>query len=137
MQTENTPFSIVESRRLECQFGPHYYKERPQKSTRVKLQGSHKIGCHAHMHVKMCSLYVQYKITEREEDECTEASAVQNPGTVVTKVVYFVSLPTEEAHTGHPTGEGMGGFSQRMNEQVAAKIAELWQKASCTDKNQV
>ena len=27
----NTPFSIVENKRLDCQFGHHYYKEKPQK----------------------------------------------------------------------------------------------------------
>ena len=27
----DTPFSIVENKRLDCQFGHHYYKEKPQK----------------------------------------------------------------------------------------------------------
>ena len=44
---------------------------------------------------------------------------------VATRIVYFVSLPTEDAHSGHPTGNGVAGFSQRVNEKVAAKIAEL------------
>ena len=60
----------------------------------------------------------------------------KNPEAVVTKVVYFVSLPTEEAHIGHPTGAGVGGFSQRMNEQVADKIAEIVAEG-ITDKNKV
>ena len=30
----------------------------------------------------------------------------------------------EEAHTGHPTGGGVVGFSQRVNSQVAARIGE-------------
>ena len=50
--------------------------------------------------------------------------------------MYFVSLPTEEAHTNHPTGKGVGGYSQRMNQQVAAKIAELVADG-ITDKQQV
>ncbi len=61
MQLDNTPFTIVETRRLECQFGPHYYKEKPQKSTRLKLQGSRKIGCHAHIVVKKCTVYPEYR----------------------------------------------------------------------------
>ena len=32
MHLDNTPFSILETKRLECQFGPHYYKEKPQKA---------------------------------------------------------------------------------------------------------
>ena len=52
MEIDNTPFSITEYRRLECQLGPHYYKENPQKSTRLRLQGSRKMGCHAHILIK-------------------------------------------------------------------------------------
>ena len=44
---------------------------------------------------------------------------------VTSRTVYFVSLPTEDAHTGHLTGDGASGFSQRVNEKVAAKISEL------------
>ena len=32
---------------------------------------------------------------------------------------------TEDAYHGHPTGEGVAGFSQRMNEKVATKISEI------------
>lgn len=44
---------------------------------------------------------------------------------IKTHAKYFVSLPTEEAHSGHPTGGSIAGLSQRVNEKVAAKIAEL------------
>ena len=148
MLIANTPFSIIESRRLECQFGPHYYKERPQKSTRLKLQGSRKMGCHAHILIKKCRLYPEYKITDEEMKRLTlrtlrdkKMNALKlllskNPEAVITKVMYFVSLPTEEAHNGHPVGAGVGGFSQRMNGQVAAKIAEIVAEG-ITDKSQV
>ena len=58
------------------------------------------------------------KMSELKADLSTEKC-------VATRIVYFVSLPTEDAHTGHPTGNGVAGFSQKMNEKVAAKIAEL------------
>ena len=48
-----------------------------------------------------------------------DASSVQ------TTTANFVTLPTEDAHHGHPTGEGVAGFSQRMNEKVATKISEI------------
>ena len=60
----------------------------------------------------------------------------RNPTAVTTKVMYYVSLPTEEAHTGHPTGRGVAGFSQRVNPQVATRIAEIVADG-ITDKTQV
>ena len=71
MQINNIPFNITESKKLECQFGPHYCKEMPQKSTRVRLQGSLKIGCHAHIVIKQCTLYPQYKIYDEELKQFT------------------------------------------------------------------
>ncbi len=41
------------------------------------------------------------------------------------KALYYISLPTVESHQGHPTGEGVAGFTQRINEKVAQKIAEI------------
>lgn len=35
-----------------------------------------------------------------------------------------MSLPTEEAHHGHPTGE-QAGFAQRVHPGIIAKIKEL------------
>ena len=37
---------------------------------------------------------------------------------------YFVSLPTEEAHSGHPTGD-FSGFSQRIHSLLIEQIIEL------------
>ena len=31
----------------------------------------------------------------------------------------------EEAHHGHPTGKGVAGFAQRMNDKVAAKLVQI------------
>ena len=56
---------------------------------------------------------------ELKEQLERDASSVQ------TTTAYFVTLPTEDAHHGHPTGEGVAGFSQRMNEKVATKISEI------------
>ena len=62
MKRNDTPFSIVESRMLECQFGPQYYKETHSKSSRVKVQGTCKVGCHAHIVIKNCVFYPSYKV---------------------------------------------------------------------------
>ena len=39
------------------------------------------------------------------------------PERVETVTMYYVSLPMEEAHHGHPTGKGLAGFAQRMNDR--------------------
>ena len=49
-------------------------------------------------------------------------AALSTQKCVATRVV---SLPMEDAHIGHHMGNGVAGFSQRMNEKVVAKIAEL------------
>ena len=122
---------------MDCQFGQRYYKDKPQKSTRVKLQGSREIGCHAHIQLKKCVVYPEYKVTDDElkllsmrtlKDKKITALKLQlakNPAEVKTKVMSYVSLPTEDAHSGHPTGGGVAGFSQKMNSQVASRLAEI------------
>ena len=134
MELDNTPFCIAETQQLDCQFGPHYYKDKPQKSSRVLIQGSRKKGCHAHITIKKCIAYPEYKVelqgkatlrTLRERKMSELKAVLSTQKCVATRIVYFVSLPTEDAHTGHYTGNGIAGLSQRMNEKVAAKIAAL------------
>lgn len=134
MELNNTPFSISETRVLDCQFGSHYYKEKPQKSSRVLVQGTRKKGCPAHIVIKKCIVYPDYKIdqheqlklrTLREKKMQALKKALFDKEPVTMQTIYFVSLPTEECHSGHPTGNGVAGFSQRVNEKVSAKISEL------------
>ena len=67
----NTPFSIVENKRFNCQFGHHYHKEKPQKSSRVRIQGSRKMGCLAHITIKKCTLYTDYSLQPDEGGKST------------------------------------------------------------------
>ena len=55
-------------RKLDCQFGHHYYKEHQEKPdhSRVQLQGSRKIGCKAHIIVRTVTLYPDFKLIESE-----------------------------------------------------------------------
>lgn len=128
------PFSISETRVLDCQFGSHYYKAKPQKSSHVLVQGSRKKGCPAHITIKKCIAYPDFKINQHEQftlrtlrvkkmQELKKALFDKKP--VAKHTIHYVSLPTEECHSGHPTGKGVAGFSQRMNEKVSAKISEL------------
>ena len=57
MEKNNIPFSIVETKQLDCHFGPHYYQECKPKSHRVFLQGTRKIGCNARIIIKKCKIF--------------------------------------------------------------------------------
>ena len=134
MELSNTPFYISETRVLDCQFGVKYYKDKLQKSSRVLVQGSRKKGCAAHITIKKCISYPDFQVNLH--DDCTLRTlqvnkmhelkkALTNKQVVTTRTIYYVSLPTEECHSGHPTGKGVAGLSQRVNEKVSAKISQL------------
>ena len=58
----------METKLLDCQFGPKYFKEKPVQGKRLWLQGTRKIGCKAHVEVKAFNLYPEYAVTKRETD---------------------------------------------------------------------
>ena len=49
----------------------------------------------------------------------------EDPKGVESSILFYVSVPTEDAHSGHPTGNGVAGFSQRINEKVATKLVQI------------
>ena len=57
---------VTEIRKLDCQFGRHYYKEKQSKSTRTCLQGTRKIGCKAHVEIRSIVVYVDFHINKEE-----------------------------------------------------------------------
>ena len=66
VQFNHTPFTVTEIRKLDCQFGKHYYKEHQGKSDRTRLQGTRKIGCQAHIVVRTITLYTDFQLSEVE-----------------------------------------------------------------------
>lgn len=113
VELANTPFMVTEHRKLDCQFGAHYYKEKKSKgSLKVHLQGSRKKGCAAHMSIKHITLFPEYavpsqlafnlskkELREERESKMTQLKqdlAALKPVQRVNK--YYVSLPTQEAH---------------------------------------
>ena len=52
----------------------------------------------------------------------THPSFPRSPGS---SILYYISIPTEDAHSGHPTGNSVAGFSQRINEKVAMKLVQI------------
>ena len=61
LRKDNTAFTIMHME-TECQFGHKYYKDKPSQSSRIKIQGTRKLGCKAHITVKKCVFYPEYKV---------------------------------------------------------------------------
>ena len=102
------------------------------------LQGTRKIGCTAHIDVKVFTIYPQYAITKEEVGGLTEwklrclrqekiddlKNKLATKAQVLTKVRYYVSLPNNEAHCDHPIGEP-AIHTQKVHPLVAQKIMEM------------
>ena len=125
-----TPFTVTETRRLDCQFGKQYFKEKPAKSNRTRLQGTRKIGCPAHITVKTLTLFPEYAIEDPsslgprklKETKTKKLEQLRAASEMKTEKRYYIVLLTKEAHHSvHPT-EGTIGYAQRMHPKLAEKI---------------
>ena len=129
---DNTPFSVDREVIMECQYGPHYWKDRETKMKRLQLQGSRKLGCQAYIKVRYYTVYSNYQVcdaalmTKRQlrdlkEEKLSQLRKEIAAGRAAVEEYCFIVLPTENAHSGHPTGE-ISGYSQRVHPLVIAKI---------------
>lgn len=119
-------------------FGKQYFKQRESKNLRLRLQGTRKLGCLAHISVKQYTLYPSYRITEDEkrrlsawrvrqlrEDKLRQLSEhLKSSSPSSSEARYYVSLPTHDAHSQHPTND-LSGYAQKVNPAIAQKISEL------------
>ena len=137
---------MKESRVLDCQFGPHYFKQKPTKGKRLWLQNTRKIGCQAHINIKGFVLYPEFAVSEGEREtlnnwklRCLQEEklemlrkkvAANQPVKISMK--YFVSL---RAHSGHPTGLS-AIFVQKLHPLVSQKILEMV-KSGITDTSEM
>ena len=142
---DRVPFTVGKETVYDCQYGCHYYKKK-SLGKRLCLQGTRKIGCHAHIKVKEFNLYPEYKITsddgtkrstkKLQEKRLQELRTALTTGNNVNSIKkYFVSLPSNEAHNGHPVGE-QSGFSQRIHPRLIQEIYQLV-SAGITEKREV
>lgn len=125
---------------LHCQYGEHYFKAHNRTSDRLKLQSTRKIGCKAHVEVKSFTLYPDYCIkselisaaSEKQKRRLKEstlsrlrAALSQTDQIPRTSTMYFISLPSAEAHhSTHPTGPSVA-LAQKVHPEVIKKIHEL------------
>ena len=133
------PFSVQEEKILDCQYGVHYFKKscNDTKPARLRLQGTRKIGCLAKITTKKYAIYPEYKINEdiigtsrevkqrkKETLEGLRTLLCSDTSTVKTLYKYFVSLPSQSAHSHHPTGE-CAGFAQKLHPLIISKISDI------------
>ena len=138
VEFNGVPFSIGGKRTMDCQYGHQYYKQRVASNKRVRLQGTRKVGCTAHITQREYTLYPEFVLpssckykTKRQERLAKEEKLkhlrdqLRHQRVLKTKSVFFMSIPTEEAHhsTHHTRGANM--MAQRVNPHIAAKISEL------------
>ena len=107
----NTPFRLLE-RTLDCQFSKQYYKDKPRRSSTAMVQGTRKLGCPAHIEIKVYEVFPEYSISEsvitqnsrrelrmlKEEEVTHLKTALSTKDNVKSVKKYFVSLPTSEVH---------------------------------------
>ena len=126
VEFNSTPFAVSEVRQLDCQFGKQYFKEKPVKSNRTRLQGTRKIGCPAHIMVKTLTLFPEYAVKDPsslrpkklKESKRQKLDQLRAATEVKTEKRYYVVFPTKEAHDSvHPT-EGAIGYAQGIHPKL-------------------
>ena len=125
---------------------PLLSQKKESKGKRLCLQGSRKIGCQATIKIKSYT-YPEYTIGDVSGKSARQIKILQeNQLELLRKAIakgddirtiskYFVCLPSEAAHSGHPTGSS-GGFAQRIHPLLSEKISQLV-AAGITDTNEV
>ena len=102
----------------------------------MKLQGTRKIGCPAHLNIHTIELFPDFRIPAqdvgvRKLKEKKSATVKELKSLLLKhhklKMVkkYFILLPTQEAHHQYHKTSGEAGFSQKMHPKLASKIVEL------------
>ena len=116
---------------------------------RLWLQNTHKIGCNAHVEVKTFTLYAEFAISQGERESlskwklrCLQEEKIKMIKTeleakrpVKITMKYFISLPQEEAHSGHPTGQA-GVYAQKLHPTISQKIVDMVE-AGVTDTSEI
>ena len=136
---DGIPFTVAAIHKLHCQFGNHYYKEHPSKSSRIKLQGTRKIGCPAHIHIHKLHLYPTFtasndvvaglgsrKLKELRAKKLGELrEALTKNSKIDFQTKYFILLPEQKAHENfHPFNDG-ALFTEKVHPKVIQKIHDL------------
>ena len=138
IEFDNQPFRPTKIRKLDCQFGPHYFKPKRQLTDRTLMQTTRKTDCPATITIREFEVFTEYGYSS-EETKQTSGYALQKlklrkleilrgalagKQPVSKKTLFHVSLPSESAHTGHKCGI-QDGMAQRVHPMISQKITLL------------
>jgi len=138
---ESAPFCPSKIRKLYCQHGPQYYKPKKRKTDRTLVQSTRKLDCSAVAVIREYQIFSSFAISSEEkvglspkglrklkESRLQELKkCLQGEDEIEVKTMFHVSLPCNEAHSGHRVGV-LAGMSQRMHPEVKQKIVQLVQE---------
>lgn len=134
---DGIPFTVAEIHKFYCQFGPQYYKEHASK-LHIRLQGTRKMGCPAHIHIHKLHLYLTFNVANVEatlgsrklkEVRAKRLAELKEDMTKGIKVEfqtkYFVLLHEQRAHENfHPIGNA-ALFTGKVHPRIIQKIHDL------------
>ena len=142
LSLDDTPFRPSKIQKLHCQHGPHYYKPKQHKLTnRTILQSTRKLNCPAVVVIRHYQVFPSFQIKRDEKaglsakglrklkESCLQElkKALKEEVPVKVQTMYHVSLPCNEAHSGHPIGLS-AGMAQRVHPMVKQKIIQIVQE---------
>ena len=120
----------------DCQYGEHYWKDKPCQNKRLKSQTTRKIGCYAHIETRSYRLYPKFEMSQNSDNisqgqlrKCKEsllnaAREAIKDGSAKSYMRHFVLLPTQSTHSGHPV-DVQASFCQCIHPIIVKKISEL------------
>ena len=134
-----TPFYVSEIRKMDCQFGRHYYKETSCSSKdRTCLQGTRKRGCTAHIEIYTICTFPEYQLTSgdtavgvkqlkeiKKEKLKDLRGKLATPSAIKMEQQFYVVLPTAKAHEQYHDTSGAVLFAQRIHPQLVKNIYEM------------
>ena len=149
IEFHNQPFRPTKIRKLDCQFGPHYFKHKKRLTDRTLMQTTRKRSCPATVTIREFEVFPEYGYSSVEIEQMSSytlrkfkltkleslRSALAGKQPVRMQVLYHVSLPSESAHTGHKCGMA-AGMAQRVHPIISQKITQLVRE-SATDAQEV
>ena len=112
---DNQPVRPSRIKKLDCQYGPHYFKPKDRTTDRPVIQTTRKKDCPATITIREFEVFPDYGYSQDEAQKMSDyalrkfklskleslrsALASQQPIKIV--ILYHVSLPSKAAHTKH------------------------------------
>ena len=135
---DNQPFRPSRIKKLDCQYGPHYFKPKDRTTDRPVIQTTRKKNCPVTITIREFEVFPNYGYSQGETQKMSDyalrkfklskleslRSALASQQPIKTVILYHVSLPPKAAHTKH-NFEMKSLMAQQVHPMVAQKIVQL------------